>query len=165
MKNLITKAVDALLNVETVQAHCDIPCAIYDPSTATVAALSVVRIMDIMIEKSAAETQTLAVQNTLSRCVYRKEEEAEKVKHEIRIIWGDYFKDPQVEKYPDTHQLVHQIMRKASACKQQVNRQDALDLVDLVNQFSASFWAAKNVPTKRSVCPYPPALEVVYPVL
>lgn len=166
MSSFVPKSLDGILGIETVNAHCDIPCKIYDPSTAIIAALSVVRLVDIMEEKPGkAEEASLAAKNTITRCVLRKEEEAEKVKHEIRIIWGDYFKEPQFTAHPDAHQLVHSIMMKASACKQEVSRKDAVDLVELVNKFAEMFWATKDVPTERKTCPYPPALDVVYPVL
>ena len=113
--------VDRLVDVEEVDAHCDIPCKIYDPSTALIAALSVVRLMDIMAE-TMEKPDGLGRQNTIARCVLRKEEEAEKVKHEVRIIWGDYIKAPQMEKHPGVSDLVHQIMLKGSACKQECNR-------------------------------------------
>ena len=37
-----------MLKIETVKAHCDIPCGIYDPITAQIAALSVIRMVDLM---------------------------------------------------------------------------------------------------------------------
>ena len=150
--------------IETADAHCDIPCKIYDPSTAIIAALSVVRMMDIMKEASE-KPASLATQNTIARCVVKKEEEAEKVKHEIRVIWGDYFKAPQFEKHPNAHDVAHQIMLKGSACKQECNRADGEALVELVNQFAEMFWDTKGVATTRKTAPYPPALDVVYPVL
>ncbi|MEM0951490.1 MAG: superoxide dismutase, Ni [Cyanobacteria bacterium P01_H01_bin.74] len=166
MTAIVSDALEQVIGIETVQAHCDIPCKIYDPSTALLAALSVVRLIDIMEEKSQQGSQeSLSYQNTIARCTFRKEEEAEKVKQEIRVIWGDYFKEPQFTKYPDTNKLVHAIMLKASACKQGVKRQDALDLVELVNQFAENFWGTKGIETQRKTCPYPPALEIVYPVL
>ncbi|NRB71999.1 MAG: superoxide dismutase, Ni [Xanthomonadales bacterium] len=156
----------ARLTPQTASAHCDIPCAIYDPSEAIIGALSVLRIMDIMIETAAKEgAEALAKANTIGRCVLRKEQEAERVKHEIRIIWGDYFKGGHLETHPHIHGVAHAIMVKASACKQEVNRQDALDLLELVNQFAEAFWQTKNVASERKVCPYPPAEAVVYPIL
>ncbi len=156
--------VDRLVDVEEVDAHCDIPCKIYDPSTALIAALSVVRLMDIMAE-TMEKPDGLGRQNTIARCVLRKEEEAEKVKHEVRIIWGDYIKAPQMEKHPGVSDLVHQIMLKGSACKQECNRADGEALVELVNQFAEIFWDTKDVKTTRATCPYPPSMDVVYPVL
>lgn len=166
MIHSILSAIDDAAPLPTASAHCDIPCKIYDPAPALIAALSVVRLMDIMKETAdKKDASPLSLHNTLARCVMRKEEEAEKVKHEVRIIWGDYFKGPQIEKFPDVHDLVHKIMLKGSACKQEANRADGEALVDLVNRFAEMFWATKDVKTERKTCPYPPSLEVVRPVL
>ena len=144
-------------------AHCDIPCGIYDPGPALIAAVSVVRLMDIAHDGASEDPVSLA--NLRARCTLRKEEEAEKVKQEIRVIWGDYFKPPLLEKHPEVHGLVHSIMQKASACKQDVHRKDAEALVELVNRFAEIFWFTKSVSIARHPCPYPPNLELVYPVL
>ena len=53
----------------------------------------------------------------------------------------------------------------ASSCKQNVNREDAEKLLELVNQFAEIFWATKDVKSARKVAPYPPSLPVVYPEL
>ena len=167
MLHKLLKAADRhVRRVPGARAHCDIPCKIYDPSTALIAALSVIRLMDIMEEAAPNEgAASLDRANTLARCVLRKEEEAEKVKHEVRVIWGDYFKLPQLQAHPEVHELVHQIMMKASACKQGVNRTDAEALLELVNQFAEIFWMTKEVATSRKVSPYPPSAPVVYPEL
>ncbi|MBK17300.1 MAG: superoxide dismutase, Ni [Rhodospirillaceae bacterium] len=160
------KLADAHLNIPAASAHCDIPCKIYDPSTAIIAALSVVRLLDIMAEAAeSGDSGSIERANTLARCVQRKEEEAEKVKHEVRIIWGDYFKAPQFEAHPNIHDLTHQIMLKGSACKQGANRSDAEELVELVNQFAEIFWDTKDIKTSRKTAPYPPSMPVVYPEL
>ena len=152
------------MRIEPVFAHCDIPCKIYDPIVSQIAALTVVRLIDIIAETEMDVSSHEAL-NLVTRCVVRKEEEAEKVKTEIRTIWGDYFKSPQFEKYPEVHNLVHNIMMKASACKQSTHRNNALELVDLVNEFAAAFWDTKGVSVERKVSPYPPSLVMVYPVL
>ena len=85
------------------------------------------------------------------------------VKDETRIIWGDYFKQPQIEVFPNVHDLVHSIMMQGSKCKQSLDRENATKLVDLVNDFSEIFWKTKDVPTVRVTAPYPPALEMVVP--
>ena len=161
----ILTALDNAVELPQVHAHCDIPCKIYDPALAQIAALSVVRLMDIITEASEAEARTLDIQNTIVRCVMRKEEEAEKVKQEIRVIWGDYFKTPHFEEYGEIDDLTHQIMQKASACKQGIHRKEGHDLVNLINQFSEIFWHTKKIETVRRICPYPPSLETVYPNL
>ncbi|MEN0000428.1 MAG: superoxide dismutase, Ni [Pseudomonadota bacterium] len=163
---MLKTGIDALKRIGVIQqadAHCDIPCGIYDPGPAIIAAVSVVRLMDIMHE--ASSDNNVALTNVLARNAVRKEQEAEKVKAEIRVIWGDYFKGELLKKHPEVHGLAHSIMLKASACKQDVHREDAVALVDLVNQFAELFWTTKSVKTGRGPCPYPPSLEVVYPIL
>lgn len=152
--------------VESARAHCDIPCGVYDPAPAQIAALSVVRLMDIMHEgKEKHAENSVALSNLLVRSALKKEEEAEKVKHEIRIIWGDYFKGPLLEQHPGIHALTHKIMQKAGACKQDVHREDGVGLVELVNSFAEIFWKTKGKETRRVTAPYPPGLEVICPQL
>ena len=38
------------ISISKVQAHCDIPCKIYDPGTAQYATLSVIRLLDLINE-------------------------------------------------------------------------------------------------------------------
>ena len=66
----------------------------------------------------------------LSRLVQQKEEHAIEVKDAVRTIWGDYFKDPHIEKFPEIHELAHSIMMTASKCKQDIDRQNGIDLVE-----------------------------------
>ena len=151
-----------MFKIEEVNAHCDIPCKIYDPAVVQVAALSVVRILDIISE---LDELSKANQSELARLTIEKENQARIVKDEIRIIWGDYFKDPQIEMYPNIHSLAHSIMMAGSKCKQSIDRQNGLDLVELVNEFTEAFWGTKDIKTQRVIAPYPPALEVVQPIL
>jgi nickel superoxide dismutase len=103
--------------------------------------------------------------NEVSRYIAEKERHAAIVKHEIRIIWGDFFKAAQFEKYPELHELTHSIMLLGSKARQEVNKDAALELLEKVNRFAEIFWEIKGIVTKKSVCPYPPALAVVYPAL
>lgn len=162
---LINK-IDLHKNFETAEAHCDIPCKIYDPSSATIAALTILRMVDLITEtETNAQQKDSSYLNSMSRFVTIKEEHGIKCKEEIRIIWGDYFKAPQFEQFPEIHELTHNIMMLASQCKQSVDREKALTLVQQVNRFAEIFWATKNVATKKSICPYPPSVEVIYPDL
>ena len=144
------------------QAHCDVPCGIYDPSTAQIAALTVVRMMDLMAEKFANHEHDVEHLNSMARYVAVKEESAEKAKHEIRIIWGDYFKK---DKHPNVDDLVQKIMQLGGKCRQSADREAGLAFVAAINEFSAIFWETKGVATKKAKAPYAPALEMIYPDL
>ena len=47
MIHALLRGIDRLVSVPAASAHCDIPCKIYDPSAAQIAALSVIRFMDL----------------------------------------------------------------------------------------------------------------------
>ncbi len=152
-------------NIPVAKAHCDIPCAIYDPSKAQIAALSVIRFLDLIAEIAESEQLSIAQQAKLSRLVREKEIHAAIVKEEVRVIWGDYMKQPQFDAYPDMHTLVHSIMLAGGAAKQHVDVENGHKLMSLVNEFAEAFWATKGVETYRATCPYPPSVETVYPKL
>ena len=162
----LLEKVDRKFGFDRLQAHCDIPCGIYDPITSQIAALTVVRMLDLIaaFDKDHPEKDT-AYFNTMTRYVAVKEEHAEKVKHEVRVIWGDYIKPQHIETYPELPALVHEIMSLGSKSRQTLDREQALKLVDKLNRFAEIFWMTKNVAVKRAKAPYAPALELVYPNL
>lgn len=151
-----------MFKIEVAKAHCDVPCGIYDPITAQIAALSVIRMVDLMT--SLEKSDSLSYVNTISRHINTKEEEAEKVKHEIRIIWGDFIKPPQVEEYPNIHTIVHNIMMLGSSNKQHVSKEKALELLAEVNKFAEIFWKIKGIETKKIKAHYLPNEEIIVPV-
>ena len=152
-----------MFQIKNAYAHCDIPCKIYDPAVSLVAALSVVRLTDILLEID--DLSSLDSQSKLARVVVQKEDEAQKVKDEVNIIWGDYFKEPQLEAFPETHEIVHGIMRLGSKCKQEVSREAAEELLRELNRFVDVFWKTKDIETKIVIAPYTPALPMVVPIL
>ena len=162
----LMEKIDRAVGFDSANAHCDIPCKIYDPAVAQISALTILRMIDL-IEETGKNTDAMDASylNSMARFVATKEEHGKVCKEEIRVIWGDYFKAPQFEQFPETHDLAHSIMMLASQCKQGVDRDKALELVEAVNRFAEIFWATKNVKVKRATCPYPPAVEVVYPDL
>lgn len=162
LQKLFSK-IDKIVSFDEVSAHCDIPCKIYDPISAQLAVLSVIRFIDQLNELE--DTSSLENQAKYIRLINEKEKHVEEAKRHVRVIWGDYFKQPQFESFPNTHDLVHKIMLAGSACKQGIARENAENMLDLVNQFAESFWSTKGVETYMAKCPYPPAEMVVYPRL
>ena len=153
-----------MIKISKADAHCDIPCKVYDPAIAQYAALSVIRLIDLIHEVD----ETLPQRNftaQIARLSASKEEQAQAVKDEIAVIWGDYFKDPQIKEFPNVHELVHSIMMAGSKSKQELSRENAENLLSKVNEFAEMFWATKSVKTKRCKAPYPPNMEIVCPIL
>ncbi len=159
---------DRVRPVTRVKAHCDIPCGIYDPITAQIAALTVVRMIDLMtqLEESGEHAKdSKEYANSMSRYIAVKEEHAEKAKHEIRVIWGDFIKPQHLEQYPQLHAIAHKIMQLGSKARQTTDRETAVAFVEAINDFAEIFWAIKGYKTKRAKAPYAPNLELVYPEL
>lgn len=165
MLHSITSFIDQHYHFSTVSAHCDIPCKIYDPATAQIAALTVIRMSDLINELNDKGDLSLPDKAQLIRLVGEKEAHGTKVKEEIRIIWGDYFKQPQFDQVPEVHELVHNIMLQASKAKQGIERADGVALLELVNQFATAFWQTKGIDTFQATCPYLPSENVIYPRL
>ncbi len=162
----VLKTLDRLFGFQQAKAHCDIPCGIYDPHMAQIGALTVIRMIDLMGElKQSHGPDTPDYMNNMPRYVLVKEEHAEIVKREVRVIFGDYIKQEQLDKFPELPGLVHKIYQLGSKSRQTADRQVAMDLLTAVNRFAEIYWATKGIQTKRVKAPYKPGEEVVYPVL
>ena len=154
-----------MFKIKNVQAHCDIPCKVYDPSVIQYSTLSIVRFLDLINEEIKGSEQGMGQNAQLSRLVAVKEQHSKEVKSEVATIWGDYFKEPQITKFPETHELVHSIMQLASKCKQELDRNNGVELLKKVNKFTEIFWATKGVETGKFYAPYPPELVIICPIL
>jgi nickel superoxide dismutase len=150
---------------EQASAHCDIPCKIYDPISAQLAVLTMIRMVDLLEELREHDSLNLEQHATFIRLVNEKEIHGNKVKEEIRIIWSDYIKQPQLDNHSELHTLTHEIMLDASFAKQHIDRAATVKLLDKINSFADIFWQTKGVSVFRTTCPYPPAETLVYPDL
>jgi len=167
MFHKLTQKLDQSFQIDPVDAHCDIPCGIYDPHHALIGALTVIRMVDLIndVVKTHGEESTAEFINSMARYIAVKEEHAELTKHEIRVIYGDFIKEAHVEKYPQLPGLVHKIMQLGSKARQTVNRETALDLLAAVNEFAEIFWAIKGFETKVVKSPFPVSEDMVLPIL
>src|SRR3989337_4222730 len=167
MKKLL-RLIDKFFPPQTVFAHCDIPCGIYDPHEAQMAAHTVLR-MTNMISKLQALSAELPFEerkriiSQIARLTKVKEEHAEFIKHQVRIIWGDYFKDEHIKKYKTLHQLVFRIMKQASAARQNVDIKAANELLGMVQQFAEIFWETKGRKVQKVKSGYPTEGVIVIP--
>jgi len=167
MFHKIVDKLDQHVHFDWVDAHCDIPCGIYDPHHALIGALTVIRMVDLIDEvvKTHDQIETAEFTNHMARYIAVKEEHSELVKHEIRVIWGDFIKEKHLEDYPQLHGLVHKIMSLGSKSRQTVDRETAMALLEAVNEFAEIFWQIKGIETKRVSAPYSVKEEMVLPKL
>lgn len=137
----IKSTIERLLPVRYASAHCDIPCGIYDPISAKIAAQTVQK---MVLRIGALEPSAdAAYANTMSRYVTVKEEHAELCKHELRVLWADYT-------WPgtDANEIAAKFnaaLKLAGQCKQTVSMDNAEALVAAVDEIATIFWSTKGV--------------------
>jgi nickel superoxide dismutase len=152
-----------------IHAHCDIPCGIYDPHAAQIAALSVIRMNQLINDlpkpqAGASDKDRETFVHQMSRYVKVKEDHAEICKHELRVLWGDYFKPEHLKQFPDLHTLFWETMKLASKCRTEVNLDAANQLLAKVQQIAEVFWKSKGVDVRKQPSNQNAKGELVYPV-
>ncbi|HJM29105.1 MAG: superoxide dismutase, Ni [Acidimicrobiales bacterium] len=134
--------------IPVAEAHCDGPCGVYDPASARIAAEAVRSMMKKMLDLTPPEfgdTQAAAAyHNTISRYASIKEEQAELAKHELLVLWTDYFKPVHLEAYPDLHEVFWNAAKACSECKQHVSTDVADELMASVEKIHNMFWESKG---------------------
>ncbi|MGI9016056.1 MAG: superoxide dismutase, Ni [Euzebya sp.] len=127
---------DRFTTVETVSAHCDLMCGVYDPAQARIEAESVM--------KCAEKYQDSDDPVFRQRAITIKEERAELVKHHLSVLWTDYFKPPHVEQFPQLHDLFWRAIKQAGDAKKSVDPADGQKLLDLISEISDIFAETKK---------------------
>jgi len=136
-----------------VEAHCDIPCGIYEPVMAKIAAKTVARMVDQLMnlevpDDDADDHAWLAYKNASMRRIMVKEQHAESCKRELETLWSDFFKSEHLEKFPKLHDTFWGTIKLAGKCKQEISAELAKQLVDGVDEIAKMFYEVKNVPDR-----------------
>jgi len=127
---------------DAAHAHCDGPCGVYDPAAARITAEAVLSMTKKLIDLGTPDS--VAKANTFARFTAIKEEQAQKTKEDLLILWTDYFKPVHLEKYPDLHDTFWKAAKLCSACKVEVSLEHATELMAAVEKIHSIFWATKE---------------------
>ena len=147
---LLRSALFAIINklpARAVHAHCDGPCGVYDPSSARISAEAVLSMTKKLIALSPEGSDPASqsnYNNTFSRFVAIKEEQAQETKKELLILWTDYFKPEHLSSYPDLHDTFWKAAKLCSACKVNIDQSKAEELMQAVEKIHNIFWASKG---------------------
>ena len=148
MFNYFYSSIINKLVISHVQAHCDGPCGVYDPSSARIAAEAVLsmtkKILSLEAPESGNSNDLNSYNNTLSRYIAIKEDQAKEAKKEILILWTDYFKPEHLVKYPDLHETIWNAAKLCSACKVNVDQSKAEQLMQSIEKIHNIFWETKG---------------------
>lgn len=122
--------------VQTVHAHCDLMCGVYNPAQARIEAESVL--------ETAKKYHDSDDEVFRARCISIKEERAELVKHHLSVLWTDYFKPNHVASYPQLHELFWHAIKAAGEAKKTMDPAAGVDLLAKIDEISAIFWETKG---------------------
>ena len=136
-----------------VYAHCDIPCGIYDPTPAKIAADTVAKMVE-KINQLPANASDATARGNFVRMIAVKEEHAQICKKELEILWSDYFKPEHLEKVPNLHELFWNATKQVSKVKASTDAADSQKLLDLIDEVDAA-WKATGGNDKTRVAGRP----------
>lgn len=136
------RIIDKIFPLQSAYAHCDVPCGIYDPKPAQIAAETVVKMVE-KIEGLPKENPKVEDRSLFVRAVWTKEEHAQKCKEELLILWTDFFKPEHLELFPDLHDKFWKATKLCSKNKQSVDMKAAQDLKTAVDEIADMFAKVK----------------------
>jgi len=148
---MLRSALSAIFNTlpaTTVHAHCDGPCGVYDPASSRIAAEAVLsmtkKLLAMELPNGNDPAALAAYNNTFTRFVAIKEEQAQETKKELLILWTDYFKPEHLATFPDLHDTFWKAAKLCSSCKVNINESHANELLNSVEKIHTMFWQSKG---------------------
>ena len=128
-----------------VNAHCDGPCGVYDPASARIAAEAVLSMTKKMLDLNVPDSDSMGhYVNTMSRYASIKEQEAQKCKDEVLLLWTDFFKPEHLDKIENLHELFWGTAKLCSANKVELSLDHANELLDEIKKIHDLFWSIKG---------------------
>jgi len=135
-----------ILPLQYASAHCDVPCGIYDPKAAQIAAATILVMVQKInsLEKPGEEKSSmLNYKNSLMRMIWTKEEQARICKEQVLILWTDYFKPEHLATFPELHEIFWKTAKLCSQNKQKIDEKLAQELVEKVDHIAEIFNQSK----------------------
>ena len=137
-----------LIPSKSAHAHCDGPCGVYDPGSTRIAAEAVLsmtkKLASLEVPQGNDSASWATYNNTFSRYVAIKEEQAQETKKELLILWTDYFKPEHLTTFPDLHETFWKAAKLCSACKVNIDQAKAEELMQAVEKIHYMFWKSKG---------------------
>jgi nickel superoxide dismutase len=155
IKNLLN-----ILPLKIAYAHCDIPCGIYDPHQAQLAAHTVIRMTQLLSEvKRDNETKA---EHDVARMTGVKEEHSSIIEEELETLRNDYFKEEHYKEYPNLNELFVKTLKSASKARQNIDIVAAEETLSGILEIAEIFYKTKGVTPVRVKSVYPTGGEMVF---
>lgn len=157
---LLSFILDKLFFQQNAYAHCDIPCGIYDPHNAQLAAHTVIRMTQLLQEiKRNDETR---VEHDIARITHVKEEHSNILESELMTLKNDYFKPEIIEKLNvEIWDLFKKVLKSSTKARIGIDMIAAKETLELTMQVAELFYKSKGITCHRVKAPYPTGLDIV----
>ena len=147
------------LKEEHAFAHCDIPCGIYDPHQAQLAAHTIIRMTQLLLD--VKQEDDLKSDHAIARYVHVKEKHSNILEEELETLRSDYFKPEDFTKYKELEDLFSKILKASAKARQEIDMESAQEVLSGTQQIAEIFFKTKNVESVRVKSVYPTGGEIV----
>jgi nickel superoxide dismutase len=140
--------------------HCDVPCGIYDPHNAQLAAHTIIRMTQFLGEiKRDNETKA---EHDIARVTHVKEEHSNLLEDELMTLKNDYFKKDVVEKLEkEPWELFKKALASLTKARVGIDMEAAEETLETVMEIAELFYKSKGIESHRVKAPYPTGLDIV----
>lgn len=159
MKTIVRFLLEKLLIEKTAYAHCDIPCGIYDPHQAQLAAHTIIRMTQLLTDLKR-ENETKA-EHDIARMTHVKEEHSSVLEKELDTLRNDYFKEEHFKEFPNLNDLFIQALKSCAKARQDIDMEAAQDSLVKAQEIAEIFFKTKGVTPVRVKTVYPTGGEIV----
>ena len=175
MKTVLRFLLEKLLIEKIAYAHCDIPCGIYDPHNAQMAAHTIIRMTQLLTEvkrdnpstDSASSPQAnsgqaeIKAEHDIARITYVKEDHSSLLEEELTTLENDYFREEHYKEYPKLQEHFSNANKLGAKARQNIDMTAAKELLEEVMQIAEIFYKTKGVEPVRVKTVYPTGGEIV----
>lgn len=147
-------------------AHCDIPCGIYDPHQAQLAAHTVIRMTQLIGEVSVSGSEPSfeerkKIISQVSRLTHVKEEHSSLLESELMTLKNDYFKEEHFKEYPNLNELFNKTLKSLTKARQNIDIESSQEALSGVQEIAEIFFKTKGVESVRVKSVYTTGGEIV----
>lgn len=159
MNKILVSLLSKFIPEKTAYAHCDIPCGIYDPHNAQLAAHTIIRMTELLTEvKRDSETKA---EHDVARLTHVKEDQASLLEEELTTLENDYFKEEHYKKHPKLREHLSNANKLGAKARQNIDMDAAKELLEEVMQIAEIFYKTKGAKPLRVKTVYPTGGEIV----
>lgn len=159
---------EKFLTENIAYAHCDIPCGIYDPHNAQIAAHTIIRMTQLLEELKPSTNEPpfeerKKIISQVSRLTHVKEEHSNILEEELMTLKNDYFKPEVIDKLGDIDiwELFKKTLTSSSKARVGIDMKAAKETLELVMQIAELFYKSKGIASHRVKAPYPTGFDIV----